>query len=51
MLEKQGFTYERLSSVYESRAAYNLWAFGVINEMMNAQNNYEQFTSRVQELF
>lgn len=51
MLESQGFTYERLSSVYESRAAYNLWAFGIINEMMNAQNNYEQFTSRVQELF
>ena len=51
MLEKQGFTYERLSSVYESRAAYNLWAFGVINAMMNAQNNYEQFTHRVQELF
>lgn len=51
MLESQGFTYERLSSVYESRAAYNLWAFGVVNEMMNAANNYEQFTSRVQELF
>ena len=51
MLESQGFTYERLSSVYESRAAYNLWAFGVINETMNAQNNYEQFTHRVQELF
>lgn len=51
MLEKQGFTYERLSSVYESRAAYNLWAFGVINAMMNAQNDYEQFTHRVQELF
>ena len=51
MLEKQGFTYERLSSVYESRAAYNLWSFGVINSMMNAQNNYEQFTHRVQELF
>lgn len=51
MLEKQGFTYERLSSVYESRAAYNLWSFGVINAMMNAQNNYEQFTHRVQELF
>ncbi len=51
MLEEQGFTYERLSTVYESRAAYNLWAFGVINAMMNAQNNYEQFTCRVQELF
>lgn len=51
MLEQQGFTYERLSTVYESRAAYNLWAFGVINEMMNAANNYEQFQARVQELF
>lgn len=51
MLEKQGFTYERLSTVYESRAAYNLWAFGVINEMMNAKNNYEKFTQCVQELF
>jgi len=50
MLEEQGFTYERLSTVYESRAAYNLWAFGVINTMMNAQNN-ERFKARVQELF
>lgn len=51
MLEEQGFTYERLSTVYESRAAYNLWAFGVIDTMMNAANNYERFTARVQELF
>lgn len=51
MLEDSGFTYERLSTVYESRAAYNLWSFGVISAMLNAQNNYEQFTCRVQELF
>lgn len=51
MLERQGFTYERLSTVYESRAAYNLWAYGVVNEMMNAANNYEKFNARVQELF
>lgn len=50
-LERQGFTYERLSTVYESRAAYNLWSYGVVNAMMNAANNYEQFTQRVQELF
>lgn len=50
-LENQGFTYERLSTVYESRAAYNLWSFGVLNELMNAQNNYEKFTARCQELF
>jgi hypothetical protein len=51
MLEQQGFTFERLSTVYESRAAYNLWAFGVINEMLNARVNYEKFERRVQELF
>lgn len=51
MLEKQGFTYERLSQSYKSRAAYNLWAYGVIGAMMNAQNNYEKFTAQVQELF
>lgn len=51
MLEQQGFTYERLSTVYESRAAYNLWAFGVINAMLNARVNYQLFTRQVQELF
>lgn len=50
-LEKQGFTYERLSKVYEARAAYNLWSYGVIGAMINAANNYEKFTARVQELF
>jgi len=49
-LESMGFTYERLSTVYESRAAYNLWAFGVINAMINAgQSN--KFKQRVAELF
>lgn len=51
MLERQGFTYERLSTVYESRAAYNLWAFGVVNAMLNARVNYEKFTRQVNELF
>lgn len=49
-LEGMGFSYERLSEVYESRAAYNLWAFGVINAMLNAAKS-ERFRSRVQELF
>lgn len=35
-LEDNGFTYDRLSQIYESRAAYNLWAFGVVNALMNA---------------
>lgn len=51
MLEKQGFTFERLSTTYESRGAYNIWSFGIINALMNAQNNYEKFTARIQELF
>lgn len=49
-LEKQGFTYERLSTIYESRAAYNLWAFGVINKMIDAAHD-NRFKARVQELF
>lgn len=51
MLEDQGFTYERLATIYESRAAYNLWAFGIIEAMLRARCNYEKFTRQVQELF
>ncbi len=50
-LEDAGFTYERLSTVYESRAAYNLWAYGVINAMMNAANDYSHFRAHNQGLF
>lgn len=50
MLETQGFTYERLSTIYESRAAYNLWAFGVINTMINARN-HTLYGREIQELF
>ncbi len=49
-LEKQGFTYERLSTVYESRAAYNLWAFGVINAIIN-ETGTSKFRSGFMELF
>ena len=34
MLEAQGFTYERLSTTYQSRAAYNLYAYGEINKLV-----------------
>lgn len=50
MLEQQGFTYERLSTIYESRAAYNLWAYGIINAMVNAGKS-DKFKLQVQELF
>lgn len=50
MLEKQGFTFERLATIYESRAAYNLWSFGVINVMTEAAMS-QKFKGHVQELF
>ena len=50
-LETNGFTFERLSTVYESRAAFNLWSYGVIQTMMRAANNYEVFKQHTQELF
>lgn len=49
-LEESGFTYERLSTVYESRAAYNLWAYGVVNAMILANHN-GKFNERLQDLF
>lgn len=49
-LESEGFTYKRLSTVYESRAAYNLWAYGIIQAHINAANS-EKFKVRVRELF
>lgn len=49
-MERSGFTYERLSTVYESRAAFNIWAFGVISAMINAEK-IKTFHSPIQELF
>jgi len=49
-LEDKGFTYERLSTVYESRAAYNLWSYGIINAMVDAVNG-GIYKGRVRELF
>ena len=49
-LESVGFTYERLSTIYESRAAYNLWAYGAIQALVNAKKS-KTFRAAVQELF
>jgi hypothetical protein len=48
--ESQGFNYERLSTVYESRAVYNVWAFGEINKYID-RGNPNNFKSPQQELF
>lgn len=50
LLASHGFEYERLSMVYESRAVYNLWAFGRVNEHINRVNG-NNFKTIVQELF
>lgn len=48
MLEVQGFTYERLSTIYQSRAAYNLWAYSELNNKMNIAKEPKPI---IQELF
>lgn len=48
MLDKQGFNYDRLSTIYESRAVYNLWSYGEVNTMINKTLQNE---ITVQELF
>lgn len=50
LFEGQGFTYDRLSTVYESRAAYNLWAFGEINKQID-RDNPGNFKTAQPELF
>lgn len=50
MFEEQWFEYHRLSTVYESRAAYNLFAFGEINKMIDREG-VKEFHSDHQELF
>jgi len=49
-LEKDGFTLERLASVYESRAVYNSLTFKKINERIN-KKPIKVFRKQVQELF
>lgn len=49
-LESQGFSFERLSTVYASRAAYNMHAYGELNELIN-KSGVKKFDLHVQELF
>lgn len=52
LIEEQGFTYERLSTIYQSRFAYNLWQFKELGDRMAAEAAAnKKFTTRVQELF
>jgi hypothetical protein len=52
LLDKKGFNYERLSTVYESRAVYNCLGYIELNGWVNQQHNDNSFKcSVVQELF
>jgi hypothetical protein len=50
LFEQAGFTYDRLSTEYLSRRAYNLWAFQQINASINAEKG-ARYRTHVQELF
>ncbi len=51
LLASQGFDWQRLSTVYQSRAAYNLWAYCELNKMIDARGNRDHIALHVQELF
>lgn len=50
-LAASGFNYERLSTIYESRAAYNLGAFGEVNKVMDARRRDNYFAGQQQDLY
>jgi hypothetical protein len=51
LLARNGFSEERLAEVYESRAAYNLWAFGEVNKLMDERRRTCYITEKQQDLF
>jgi hypothetical protein len=51
LLAQNGFTEERVAEVYESRAAYNLWAFGEVNKLMDQRRRSCYITEKQQDLF
>ena len=51
LLNEYGFDYERVGEVYESRAAFNLWAFGKINEVMDERRRADYLQGKQQDLY
>lgn len=51
LFEQYGFNYERLGSIYESRAAFNLWAFGEVNKIMDQRRRDNYLAGKQQDLF
>ena len=50
IINDAGFNYERLSTTYQSRAAYNLWSMGEIMKVHDAKGCNMDFF-KMQELF
>jgi hypothetical protein len=51
LLAAKGFSEERVAEVYESRAAYNLWAFTEVNKLMDERRRPCYITEKQQDLF
>lgn len=51
MLVQNGFEHERLATVYESRAAFNLWAFNKLEVLMNFNRPTNYRKGKRQDLF
>lgn len=51
ILERSGFDKTRLGEVYESRAAYNLWAFGEVNQVMDERRREDYLAGKQQDLY
>lgn len=51
MLDEQGFSYDRLSTIYESRAAFNIYGYMAIGDQMNANRDKTNFNNLRQVLF
>lgn len=46
-----GFDLERLTTIYETRATFNMWAYREIANRINMHKESRVFTPRIQELF
>ena len=51
LIEASGFDLERLTTIYETRATFNMWAYRQIADRINTHKESRVFTPRIQELF
>ena len=51
LILNSGFDLERLTTIYETRATFNMWAYREIANRINMHKESRVFTPRIQELF